>query len=98
MWSEKVFRAIVRSLDNIKKLEKVETEDTARIGGAGRFSAGGPSIATYEFIDMMGRCHSGPQKANEWLFPSDFVLFFNLLTDLGIFKSVEILLDIRSSS
>ena len=79
------------------ELEKLKTEKTVRIKGTNRSLVGDLSITIYKSIDIVGRYHSGPQEANEWLFPSNFVLSSNLLADLKILKNVETSLDIWSN-
>ncbi len=81
----------------MEKLKKVEAENAVKTERANRSLAEGLFVVTYKSIDIMNRHYTNLREANEWLFLSDFVLFFGLLADLGIFKNIETPPDIQSS-
>jgi len=79
-------------------LEKLKTEKTIKIKGTTRPLVEGPSNTTYKPIDIEDQYHPGPQKADEWLFLSDFTLSLNLLADFKISKNIGTFPDIQSNS
>ncbi len=89
---------IVCSIFDIGELKKLKAEETARIERTSRSLGGDLSNVVYESIDTRDRYYPALQKAGEWLFPPDFALSLNLLTDLGIPRSVGIPPDIRLNS
>ena len=64
-----------------------------KIKRANRSLIKSPFITTYKSIDTVDRHHSNLLKTYKWLFFSDFALSLSLLTDLGILKNIETLLN-----
>ena len=85
----------ISNLKDIEVLAKEETEDAVRSLNIEEQII---YTAKQKSADLEGLHLSNPLDPNDWLFPSDFILSFGLLTDLEIFKNVEIYLDIRSNS
>ena len=85
---------INRRIFDLKKLEKIKAEETARFSGV---EGQAVHIVRQESVDLKDLYPSNPLDLNNWLLLSDFVLSPNLLTDLGIPRNIETPPDTQSS-
>ncbi len=89
IWREKLIRTVNRRIFDLKELKRVKAEKAVRSSNAKR-----------QTVYIVGQKSVGPEDPldpNNWFFPSDFALSFDLLIDLGILRNVEISPDIQSS-
>ncbi len=92
MWCERLIYTIDRGIFNLKELERMEMEEAARPSQAR------PSDPETQQPHLLLNIAESSDSIVKWLLFSDFALFFGLLADLRIFKSVETLPDTRSDS
>ncbi len=85
----------ISNLKDVEILAKEETKEAVKTSNTERQVV---YIAEQKSADPEGLYLSNPLDSNDWLFPSDFALSLGLLTDLGIFKNVEIPFNIWSGS
>jgi len=90
-----LIRTISRNIFNMKELEKMKVEKAVKSSNIEEQSV---YIARQKLTDPEGLYLSSLLNFNDWLFPFDFVLFFGLLTNLGILRNIETSPDIWSSS
>ena len=95
MQCEKLIRVVNRRIFDLKELKKMEAEEAAKSLNVEEQIV---YVVKQGLADLEGLRLSSLLGPNDQPFPFDFALSFNLLTDLGIFKNVEISFDIRLSS
>ncbi len=75
-------------------MEKLETEKTVKPSDVEKRTI---YTIKQKLADPEGLYPLNLSGSNDWLFPFDFALSFNLLADFEIFRNVETFLNIQSN-